>query len=292
MTPEEFQMLLRATDAPFRRFLLALKLTGARPGELRDLRWDQIEWWQQRAVLPKHKTRYKTLTNRVIHFVPQVFRMLEVIRDRQTVPSDYVFLNARGRPWTRYNLAVRIKRLRKRLQLPLDCKLYGLRHFFISSGVKKGVNMKALAELVGHQTTMMIEKVYCHLGRDIPYMQEAAKLVVGGAFCGDDYAKAMSQPLPSPSPTAADPRIDGLQACQVAAYKLAKYAIAHNPEQRTDAEVYHWLTSNPSLTKHLPTLETFCKQLRTARRMIDGMNKRQQRMKDGCIPVSALGRGS
>jgi integrase len=42
-TPAEFQALLRVSDAPFRRFLLALRTTGCRPGEVRTLIWEWVD---------------------------------------------------------------------------------------------------------------------------------------------------------------------------------------------------------------------------------------------------------
>jgi integrase len=40
ITKDEFKALLRHTDRPFRRFLIALLRTGCRPGELRTLIWE------------------------------------------------------------------------------------------------------------------------------------------------------------------------------------------------------------------------------------------------------------
>src|SRR5207244_805809 len=48
MRPEEWRALLRASDPYFRRLLVALKMTGARPGELSALQWPHIDW--QRGI--------------------------------------------------------------------------------------------------------------------------------------------------------------------------------------------------------------------------------------------------
>ncbi len=39
ITPDEFKAIFRKADRNFRRFLIALRLTGCRPGELRKLIW-------------------------------------------------------------------------------------------------------------------------------------------------------------------------------------------------------------------------------------------------------------
>lgn len=61
----EFGKMLRWSGAPFRRLLLALRLTGARPGELRDLCWREVHLdvgigglggYAGFIILPEHKT--------------------------------------------------------------------------------------------------------------------------------------------------------------------------------------------------------------------------------------------
>src|SRR5262249_9419431 len=81
----------------------------------------------------------------------------------------------KGRPWTKNALAQKLKRLRNELGLPNDCKLYGLRHFFITWAVKNNVPLKAIATLVGQTTTAMIERVYCHLDGDLGFLHIAAQ---------------------------------------------------------------------------------------------------------------------
>ena len=64
--------------------------------------------------------------------------------------------------------------LRQRTGLPLDCKLYGLRHRFCTAGVKAGVQMKTVAELMGHASLYMTE-YYAHLAGDTDHLVEAAE---------------------------------------------------------------------------------------------------------------------
>jgi integrase len=60
MTDDEFQTLLRGSDPTFRRFLVFLKLTGARPGEAASMRWGDVDFEQAAVVLKEHKTIRKT----------------------------------------------------------------------------------------------------------------------------------------------------------------------------------------------------------------------------------------
>jgi integrase len=90
MTEEEFRALLRNTDAGFRRLLLALFWTGARPGELCVLRWEHIDWQRCVGVLPwdEHKTGRRTRRPRVIALTPPMMRLLAWLkRQRPAVPT-------------------------------------------------------------------------------------------------------------------------------------------------------------------------------------------------------------
>src|SRR5439155_7558659 len=87
MKPEEFQGLMRNSDPYFRRFLVALKMTGARPGELASLRWSEIDWEKGIAVKEAHKTRKKTGRPRVLIFPDSVRNLLAWIHRHQHGPA-------------------------------------------------------------------------------------------------------------------------------------------------------------------------------------------------------------
>src|SRR6516225_5110747 len=80
MTDEEFQTLLSGCDPTFRRFLIFLKFTGARPGEVSSMRWEDVDFEQAAVVLKEHKTARKTGQPRIIPLVPTVSRLLLWVR--------------------------------------------------------------------------------------------------------------------------------------------------------------------------------------------------------------------
>jgi integrase len=188
LTEDEFQALLRATSvwvkrkryknprpsdlkrrqrpsagARFRELLVFLRYTGARPCEASRLAWDDIDLDNAVIVLEKHKTSrtQKVKKPRVIPLHPVVVKLLIQIR-RRSEPGDRVFLNHRKTPWNRSNLGLRMRRLREIAGVPDDAKLYGLRHGFGTRSILNGVDIKTLAELMGHTTTRMTEH-YLHL---------------------------------------------------------------------------------------------------------------------------------
>jgi integrase len=188
LTDEEFHGLLRATStwvkrqrckkprpsdlrrrqrpsagARFRELLVFLRYTGARPGEATCLRWDHIDLGNAVIQISQHKTTktQRVKKPRVIPLHPVVVKLLIHIRKRKE-PGEYVFLNHRKKPWNRSSLGLRMRRLREIAGIPADAKLYGLRHRFATGAVMNGVDIKTLAELLGHTTTRMAEH-YLHL---------------------------------------------------------------------------------------------------------------------------------
>jgi integrase len=170
LTDDEYRALLRATDLPFRRFLFVLRCTGARPKELRTLRWEQLR--DDRIVLRQHKTASKTRKPRIIYLPRPVQELFKRMRAEST--SEHVFLNRRGRPWTKYAVSLRIRRLKEKLKLARDVCLYLTRHAFGTAAIVNGVDVATVAELMGHTSLDMISSVYCHLADQHQYLHEAA----------------------------------------------------------------------------------------------------------------------
>ena len=128
------------------------------------LTWDDVDLEKGIIVLRKHKTSrtQRFPAPRVIHLVPPVVKLLKHIRQYRKPGTQRVFLTIRGTPWHHRNLTLRMRRLRRRAGLPDDVKLYGIRHHFGTQSIVNGVDIKTLAELMGHRSTKMTEH-YVHL---------------------------------------------------------------------------------------------------------------------------------
>ena len=163
-----------------REILLFLKLTGARPSELRDLRWTDLDLDRGVIVLPHHKTSrtQKKPKPRTIQLVPPIVRLLTLIR-RRNEGAGHVFVTHLGTPWSRNGITQKIKRLRAKASLPDDAKLYGLRHHFATRAIVNGVDIKTLAELMGHTTTRVTE-TYVHLVGQQPHLAAAMRQATAG----------------------------------------------------------------------------------------------------------------
>jgi integrase len=169
LTDTEYLAMLRASDSDFRPFLFALKQTGARPKELRQLTWDKVHG--DHLILWEHKTDGSTTAPRVIHLTQPMQKMLALFRKRSE--SKYVFLNGRGKPWTMNAVRLRVMRLKKKLGLNDDVCVYLLRHAFGTNAIVNGVDPLTVAELMGHSDLTMIKNVYAHLSGQKSHLQDA-----------------------------------------------------------------------------------------------------------------------
>lgn len=175
MTEQEYRTLLNMAG-PETRLGEALRFiagTGCRPCELRQLRWDQVDF--ERCVITqlKHKTArtQKTVKPRIIVLAPEMVALLQQIQARHDHPN-FVFVSRRKSPWRRCSLPQAIRRLRRAAGLADDVVLYGLRHHFGTSAIKNQIDLKTTAELMCHATTRVTER-YVHLAGDLAHLRPA-----------------------------------------------------------------------------------------------------------------------
>ncbi len=171
LTDEEFQAILRATNAQkntrkgavCRRLLLAMEWTGARPGELSNLRWEHIRYDLRIAVLHEHKTKRATQRPKVIPLNKKMMRLIRWLEPRSD--SDFVFLNSRGQPWNRHSIAKRIAKIRERCGLGSDVVPYTLRHRAATKAITATGDLSATSKLLNH-TSVSTTQRYIHLASD------------------------------------------------------------------------------------------------------------------------------
>jgi integrase len=174
LTHKEHCQLCRASDRKFKPLLRMAWMVGCRPGELRLLRWDQIDQDFGRAVLNEHKTAAKVGKPRVIYFPPRAQALLRKY-NRDPVHPEFVFVNHRRKPWTRNAIVLRMKRLRD--ETGLDVVAYNYRHTWITRAIVSGVDIATVAELSGHSSVAMIARVYGHLDQKQSHLKDAVRKV-------------------------------------------------------------------------------------------------------------------
>ncbi|MCE9562644.1 MAG: site-specific integrase [Planctomycetes bacterium] len=208
MTDDEFERLVVAAGGRqvkvgphpgdrFVEFLHFLRLTGARPCEARTLRWTDIKLDAGVVVLTEHKTSQtqRVPKPRVIALDEEIVKLLIAIRSRNE-PGELVFYNHRGTPWNRSSLSLRMQRGRIKAEIPADVTLYGLRHAFGTRAIINGLDIKSLAELMGHMTTRTTEH-YVHIAGNVAHLQTALQKV-NGRLTPSPASSTPQEAAPSP----------------------------------------------------------------------------------------------
>lgn len=182
LTDEEFRLMLRATNpknnhrrgAEFRRLLLAMDYTLCRPGEICRLKWADIRWIENVAILENHKTQRATGKPKIIAIVPKMMRLLKWIKDRTS--SEHVFLNSRREPWTVNAINQRVQHIRERAGFENDVVPYTLRHRAATNSMLRTGNLKMTSLLLGHTNTSTTER-YTHIAQQ--HLVDFAEKAVG-----------------------------------------------------------------------------------------------------------------
>jgi integrase len=170
LTPEELARLYRASLPALRRLLFVQLNTLARPGEIRLLEWGQIDWDKRVIVLVKFKgkkRRRDQLKARAIPLPKHVLRLLRNLyrKSRDPSPTGRVFYSTRGKPWSYTAVRSAMRRARAAAGLdagdePVVC--YHLRHTGATTAIRRGENLKLVAEVMGHARSSTTER-YLHL---------------------------------------------------------------------------------------------------------------------------------
>ena len=170
LTPAEYRRIgaaLREEEAAYPVQVAVIRLllfTGARLGEILNLRW---EWVQPpRLLLPDSKTGAKT-----IWLNCQALEVLEGINRRDGV--ELVFPNKSGtKPIILDNWWLPFRR---RCALP-DVRIHDLRHSFASTAIMDNVPLATIGKLLGHVLPETTAK-YAHLSDDV--IGDAANRIAG-----------------------------------------------------------------------------------------------------------------
>lgn len=163
------QKFARRLVTSFRVVLIALRLSGCRPGEIARLKvedFDGSTW-----TIREHKNKKKKRKPRVIYLCPCLVTLTRVAaRGRESGP---LFLAGDGRGWKYSDMRLRFQRLRAKAKASPECVLYSFRHTWITNALLAGVDVATVAEMAG-TSIQMIDRVYGHLSQHKSHMIDAA----------------------------------------------------------------------------------------------------------------------
>ncbi len=145
LTPEEAGRLIAECKVPRLRTMVMLALyTGMRAGEIKNLTWDDIDLENRVIRVRVSKTKAR--------FIPIPDPLLDYLKGLEPKRGPVV-----GEYW--YEKSFRAAAKRAGLE---DFNFHDLRHTFASWRAMAGVDLRTLAELLGHRTLKMVMR-YSHL---------------------------------------------------------------------------------------------------------------------------------
>lgn len=147
----------KASASPYLHTLVVLALsTGARQGELLNLRWSDIDW--QRRVITLHDTKNKE--RRLLPLTHYALQLMEEHNKVMNIASDLVFPSPSQpiKPWD--SRSAWLSALKK---ANIDnFRFHDLRHSCASYLAMNGASLAEIAEVLGHKTLQMVKR-YAHL---------------------------------------------------------------------------------------------------------------------------------
>ncbi len=186
LSPRESACFLRFADKVFRRVLVALRESIARPQEVRALSWEDLRGdegegfdagellagrsWFDLPDAKGYARRTDPEAQRIIPISPRLGRLLVRLRGRLANVEGVIFKNRFGKAWTANAIRCRVRRLRQVAGLGTDRRgerivAYTLRHTGATAAAARGVRDFMLAEVMGHATTRTTQR-YVHLTPD------------------------------------------------------------------------------------------------------------------------------
>jgi integrase len=157
LSPEQERAVLAAAPGPLRDYLVVIHETGCRPSEVARMEAAHVAG---DVVSMRSKTSEATGRVRTIYLTPTAAETISRLATKR--PDGPIFVNTRGRPWTRNALALAMGRIRRKLKLGPECVAESFRHGWVTDAKLKLPN-SVVAELAGHASTAMVDRHYSHL---------------------------------------------------------------------------------------------------------------------------------
>ena len=139
--------------------------SGLRVSELIDARLSRLDLGERLLIVEGKGSK-----QRIVPVSPTAARLIEEWlpqRNRMNIKpegDDIIFLNRRGRPLTRVMIFYIIKSLAELAGINKNVSPHTLRHSFATHLLEGGANLRAIQEMLGHETIATTE-LYLHLDR-------------------------------------------------------------------------------------------------------------------------------
>lgn len=182
LNKEEIALLLDAARKINSPLLYPVTLfglaTGARKGEIMDLKWEDVDFLRKTATFKNTKNG----TNRTVHLSPSLLNCLQEERGKRIVLSEYVFPSGNGRKpgdiRTAWDNVIKVLGFK-------DVCFHTLRHTTASHLAQNGVSSLEIAAILGHKTLAMVKR-YSHLSTaaSVPILNKIDDEILGKVING------------------------------------------------------------------------------------------------------------
>lgn len=181
LTEAEAQALLKHSPDWFRPILLTGLYTGMRPGEIMGLRWQDIDFNENRILVRFQLTKTGTYaatkgrTNREIPLVPNLKTLLHALPTRLSTrfSGDWIFAQADGSKATYDGLQKAFTATRDKAGIE-GLTFYVCRHTYASSLLRDGKDVVRVSKYLGHKSPQVTLETYAHVIERDDWNEEAA----------------------------------------------------------------------------------------------------------------------
>lgn len=171
---EEIDALLEAIDLSKneghrnRAMLETLYSCGLRVSELVNLKITNIYFEEgfMRVIGKGNKERLVPVNSTVEKEINLYKNFTRIHQDIKPGHEDILFLNRRGAKLTRIMIYTIIQQLAQRIRLRKSISPHTFRHSFATHLVEGGANLRAIQEMLGHESISTTE-IYTHLSNDL-----------------------------------------------------------------------------------------------------------------------------
>lgn len=154
---DEIRQIIAQSRPLVRDITLVLLHTGLRVGELRCLKWTDIDF-KERQLMVRIAKSHKF---RVIGINTTLIAELQRLKENSHPKQQFVFEKPDGTPYASYSNIFQ-SQLRK---LGMKGNVHRLRHTFASRLVQQGVSIYTVKELLGH-SSVQTTQIYAHLNKE------------------------------------------------------------------------------------------------------------------------------
>lgn len=159
ITAEELQLIFRASSPHIQWAIEVMINTGVRPGrsELFALKMSDIDFEKSGLWVKRRKTL--DLKPTLLPLRPEFMSKLRALAAAE--PNRQFLIEYEGRPVT--TLKTAWAQSLRRAGITRRIRLYDLRHWYASTLIAGGADIKAASELMGHSSPMTTLRTYYHL---------------------------------------------------------------------------------------------------------------------------------